>query len=616
MNTFLYISALVEPVFYKLVYMSIVASIIGIVIFAITRIFKNKLSPKWVSRIWLLFIICLIIPISFKSPFSIYNAISKDLETTFSNINIAQDSFLLQGQLEGMDDVFNTYLEGEINAEKVTEQEAEQISKNYEEKYNEYAKSYSSKKFINFLPVIWATIVLIIIILYIIVYFNFISKLKKSCKEDERLNSILNNCKNEMNIKKKMKIFYQDVIDMPSIFGLFKIKILINNSSNQLTDKELSYIVKHELAHYKRKDNWLNFLISILRCIYIFNPIVFFCLRKVKKDLELATDELAMKNSSNEEQKEYLKTLVILSKNKPVKFLVQALCLSDEKKNLERRIDSLKLFDKFKKNSKRIAIVSILLVALLTITCFTRNNDYMQPKDIANFLSNKEDYDFSNCFIEEVEKLEDDSISSYIEIYKYNEKMKVVEKYTEDNGIPTTTTSYYNVSDRDFLIIEDDVGRKEVKYFNYGFDFDNIENKTKILKESLKNNLNIFGIGKYTYENIQNIDGEDCFKIVDEGIKFFNLNEDLELGLQPAINETYISINTGLIKKEVDNYKIMNMSQYCSTEYYYDFGNITDEDFAIPDLSEYTDTTTNWLTYPLDFYETKEQILECSENTR
>lgn len=611
MNYLLFISAVVEPIFYKLVYMSIVASIIGIVIFAVTRIFKNKFSPKWVSRIWLLFIFCLIVPIQFKSPFSIYNALPEDLGITFKNVNIAQDSFWMQSQLEGIDEIFNTYLNGELNAEKITEQEAEEITKNFEEDYNDYSKTYSNKKLINFLPLIWILIVLVLAVLYIIIYFSFVTKLKKSYKYDERLNRILDKCKNEMNIKRKIRIFYQDAIDMPSIFGLFKIKILINSDSEKLTDKELSYIVKHELAHYKRKDNWLNFLISILRCIYIFNPIVFFCLRKVKKDLELATDELAMKSSSTEEQQEYLKTLVILSENKPAKFLVQTLCLSDEKKNLERRIDSLKLFDKFKKNSKRIAIVSIAFVAILTVTCFTRNEEYMKKEDIEKFLSTKEDYDFSNYYIKEIVKLRDGTIDYISETYKYGNKVKVVRKYTEDNGVPTTITNYYNVADKNFEIIEDEFGKKEIKYSNNEF-YADIENQNANLKESLKN---YSSMDKYIYEGIQNIDGEDCFVLRAEGLHLSNFNEKLKLEIRPFIEELYISTSTGLIKKIVTDYKVFLIDAYAYSQYSYKFGNIKDEDFIIPDLSEYKDTTTDFYTKTIDFYELKDKILQNSQNS-
>ncbi len=609
MRTFLYVSVFIEQIFYRLLYMSIVASIIGVIIFIITRFLKNKISPKWISRIWLLFIISLIIPIQFKSPFSIYNIIPKDLDSTINNVTSARDSFLIQPQLDNIDNTFNIYLNGKINAKEITKEEANEITKTFEKDYEKFYETYSYKNLVNFIPLVWLILVLGIVLVYIIIYISFVFKINKTCKEDERLNSILDKCKTEMNIKRKIKIFYQDVIDMPSIFGLFKIKILINNDSKKLDDKELTYIIKHELAHYKRKDNWLNFWISILRCVYIFNPIVFFCLRKVKKDLELATDEVATRDFSADEQKEYLKTLVILSENKPVKFLVQTLCLSDEKKNLERRIDTLKLFEKFKKNSKQIAIVSIVICCILIVTCFTKGKNYINKNDIRNMLASVEEPNFSNCYIKEIERSKDGSIKSQREIYRYDDKIKVIKKYKEDNGVLTTQTNYYNISENNFFTIEDELGRKEIQIYNDEY-YETIEDENKSLKRRMTNNFY-----KCRYDYIPNVDGEDCYVIKEEGLKFISFNENLKLGIKPFINEIYISSNTGLIKKETYEYSAMRMSNYSSIEYFYEFGNVTEEDFKF-DISGYTDSKSDYYTFFIDFYEVKNQILQSNDNKK
>ncbi len=71
---------ILEPIFYEIVYMSIIASVIGILILIIRKLFKKQISSKWISRIWIIFIISLTIPIQIKSNVSIYNAIPINLE--------------------------------------------------------------------------------------------------------------------------------------------------------------------------------------------------------------------------------------------------------------------------------------------------------------------------------------------------------------------------------------------------------------------------------------------------------------------------------------------------------------------------------------------------------
>lgn len=618
MKYFLFISAAVETVFYKLMYLSIVASIIGIIIFAVTRIFKNKFSPKWVSRLWLFFIISLLIPMQFKSVVSIYNIFPEDLGITFNNITKSQEAYREKEALEELPHALDTFLKGDIDTGKLNEKEAQSVKQKFDEDFEKIANPSLKEKVISLLPAIWICVLLILTTSYIMVYINFILKIKKAEKQDERLNQILENCKKEMNIKRKIKIIYQNVINMPSIFGLFRIKILINEDAKKLTDKELSYIIKHELAHYKRRDNWLNFLITIFRNVYIFNPIIFILLGKVKKDLELATDELAMKKSSNEEQKEYLKTLVILSEKSSDKFLVQALCLSDEKKNLERRIDSLKLFDVFKKKSKLIAFLSIIIVLILIMTCFSRNDTYMTPQDLGNFLSSKNNYNKTNYLVKETSFSKDGNIIGTSLIYRKDNKFKIINNCTDEKGILTTTTLYDNLADesKKLYTSENELGEKIMCVPEWGaIQPSNVDNTNFI--NSLKDAKSYFGF-HYHYYNIEKINNRECYTISKTFETTSYITEEYTLGHGKIEDKFWIDVETGLIMKEeyanYENNKKINLGS--CTEYEYEFGTVTDEDIALPDLSEFKEGPLDYYVGTLDFYTEKEKIFNNTENSK
>ena len=78
------------PIFYDIMYMSLIATVVGIVILIIKKLFKAKLSPKIYSIFWLVFIVLLAVPIKFESSFSIYNAIPIDIGN-ISNISYRND---------------------------------------------------------------------------------------------------------------------------------------------------------------------------------------------------------------------------------------------------------------------------------------------------------------------------------------------------------------------------------------------------------------------------------------------------------------------------------------------------------------------------------------------
>lgn len=603
MKYFLYISSIFEEIFYKLVYMSIIASVIGLIIFGITRIFKNKISPKWVSRIWLLFIIALIVPLQFKSHFSIYNLFSEDIGSQFTSIHHAQTSYHTTSSHDFSND-FQYNIAQKLENNKIQENDVESIKENFENDMAKMEKDISISNPKNLLPVVWLIISQTLVILYIVVYINFILNLNKHSRKDERLNEILKSCKQEMNIKRKITILYQNIINMPSIFGIFKIKILINNDAESLSDKELSYIIKHELAHYKRKDNILNLLITIFRCIYFFNPVVFFLLKKVKKDLELATDELAMKKTNKEEQKDYLKTLVVLSERKADKFLIQTLCLSDEKKNLERRIDSLKLFESFKKNSKKISILSIGFLLLLIVTCFSKSSDYIYSSEMKKIVENQKNINPDNYYIKIASDYDEQ------EIYVKGNNIKTISKYKDNSyGEETSnsdlikSTSYSTNKGIDEIDFWETRGGEKT--------YINISNSSETNYLNYISQRLIFNLEgnsrNYFYKGIEKINGKDCYVVTFKDYDYYRFN-DSRIEKVKQEDTFWIEVDTGLILKE-------DFFGFNNELYYYEFGNVKDEDFEGLDRSEYIYNLA-FNSKIIDFYEIKEKILKNNSNTQ
>lgn len=398
MKSLIYMSYKLEPIFYKVVSMAIVASLIGIMILIIKQVLKKKISPKWISRIWLVFIISLIIPIGIKTNFSIYNLIPNNLE------NIEQTSFSKDKYYE-IDEV-EYFKENLIVETEIMETSSIPIEDTETLKINKDNLKYSIKEF---LPILWFAIGTAMLISYILVYISFEFKLSKfTTIQDVILNDILLKAKEKIGVKKKIKLINQNIINMPSLFGVFNVRILLNKEILAKSDKEIEHIFLHELAHYKRKDNILNIIITILKCVYFWNPIIWMILNEIKKDMELGADELAILKETKEEQKEYCKTLVKISVLNPDLFLIQTMCLSENKKILERRIEMMKLSEKFKNKKGVIAIISVLIIILLIAIFYTRGNNSMTYEDMINLMNSRDKY--NNVYYEvEIESNKDDN---------------------------------------------------------------------------------------------------------------------------------------------------------------------------------------------------------------
>jgi len=393
---------------------------------------------------------------------------------------------------------------------------------------------------------------------------------------------------------------------MPSIFGIFNIRILINDELLKLSNKEIEYVLMHEISHYKRKDNLLNILITLLRIIYIFNPIVFIVLNKVKKDLELATDENAMIFNDKEEQKEYCKTLLKLATLNSDKFLVQTLCLTDEKKNLERRIDSAKLMNKFKENKKQIALISLILIVFIILVLFTRNSEYMSRRDIIKLIGKNENLD--NCVTEISEKyyfkempsgkIIDETLNKYY-IYR-NSNGKLIDREIFDNKFKNYT--YIDYENAEEINIDE---QQKIMYMQNDISDDYMNYFTSI-KELLKDRNN-----SYKYCGKEKLDEKSAY-IIELTYKIDSFEEG-RVVLERSKEKFGVNAENGLVLKisQTFDYPTQNQIVDRIAEFNYDFNSKRLEDVKKPNIYDYKDYKTSF-----PFMEFEEVINLVKQNVK
>ena len=89
---------------------------------------------------------------------------------------------------------------------------------------------------------------------------------------NEQILELFRNIKSEMNIKKQIDLKICPVIGSPMLFGLFAPRILLPKTD--LAKDDLSFILKHELVHCKRKDLLYKWFMLTATAIHWFNPVI------------------------------------------------------------------------------------------------------------------------------------------------------------------------------------------------------------------------------------------------------------------------------------------------------------------------------------------------------
>lgn len=408
-----------EGLFSVILKTSIYGTVVGLVILIIRGILKNKLNAKYLYIIWFVLILKLVVPFGPGSTISLFNVVPEIPEKSVQQM----------------------YYDAERVHEISTAAENPMV---YEmPSPGQETGNKSGNMVENTVPYLWAVGALAMLSWIIFTYFLFSRKLQKSpAFKDERLNNIFESCKSKMGITRNIDIVLEDSIGTPSLFGIVRPKILLPPSVLGLKDAELQYILLHEMAHYKHCDVPVNYLLLMLQTVHWFNPVMWYCFRKMRQDMELATDERVLSVLENHEHKAYGRALIaVLEGFTPPKLVPRLLGMVDDKKSIARRINMIAFF---KKPKIMWSIIAVAVTLALGAVCLTSaaGKQGSNPEAVNNYDAEVL-YKYKSLYIGDASNV--GSLTSRLPLGQYKKGMSLK---TKDKPYGLTVT--YTIPEEEF----------------------------------------------------------------------------------------------------------------------------------------------------------------------
>ena len=149
-------------------------------------------------------------------------------------------------------------------------------------------------------------------------------------------------------------------LDNAFLIGLFRPEIYLPAN---LTAKERELIVAHEKTHIAHGDNWWKLLSYLCLCLHWYNPIIWLGFHFFNKDIEIACDEMVVRDLNVEARKAYSMALLNFSKRSYVPYPPSS---AFGKVNLKRRLQHIL---SYKKPGIWISAAAVLLAVVIAI-CF------------------------------------------------------------------------------------------------------------------------------------------------------------------------------------------------------------------------------------------------------
>ena len=94
----------------------------------------------------------------------------------------------------------------------------------------------------------------------------------------------------------------------PMLAGLFRPVLLLPEGEQE--PEALRCALLHELTHYRRRDIWLKTLALWVNLVHWFNPVMWYMVRLVERDTELACDEAVLRLLPPQEHAAYGRTIL------------------------------------------------------------------------------------------------------------------------------------------------------------------------------------------------------------------------------------------------------------------------------------------------------------------
>lgn len=332
---------MIEYVFGRIFILSVTGTLLSLFLLLIRPITKKAFSSRWHYYTYVLAMLVFLIPLSIRIPESV-------TENESGLIHSANNEVLQKENDAGIIVITraDSYTSDVADIENPTK---DKESLDFESVFMQISK---------YAFYIWLFGTVLYLSFSVISHFVFVKKAMSFSTED--IKGIYAESPG-----KSIKVIKTDYVSSPVLVGILKARLFIPNG--EFSGETLDNIMLHEYVHVKRNDIAVKWLCLISKSVHWFNPFVHILSHFIETECEISCDMAATRHLDNDGIKNYCETILslITAKNK---ISSTVLCAGGTKKTLERRFKAI--MEK-KKTSKKIAVISVIIAATITLGAVT-----------------------------------------------------------------------------------------------------------------------------------------------------------------------------------------------------------------------------------------------------
>ena len=195
-----------------------------------------------------------------------------------------------------------------------------------------------------------------------------LNAIKKSALplQNKDVRILYQNCLREMKIKRNIPVYSTAFLKSPVIVGLLNPRIYLPiHLISDFNATDMRYMLLHELQHYRHKDALASYLMNFFGILYWCNPCVWYALKEMRNEREVACDTSVLKLLDEGDYENYGNTLINFAEKVSLTPFPFAAGISGSMKQMQQRIANISSYKKpsvFRKLKGFTAFVTIGVV--------------------------------------------------------------------------------------------------------------------------------------------------------------------------------------------------------------------------------------------------------------
>ncbi|MFW5668843.1 MAG: BlaR1 family beta-lactam sensor/signal transducer, partial [Acetivibrio ethanolgignens] len=186
--------------------------------------------------------------------------------------------------------------------------------------------------------------------------------------QNPEVRRLYNRCLNEMKITRNIPVYSTAFLKSPIIVGFLKPCIYLPiHLISDYHESDMRYMLLHELQHYRHKDAIANYLMNFAGVLYWFNPFVWYSLKEMKNDREVACDTSVLKLLDEDDYKDYGNTLINFAEKVSLTPFPFATGISGSMKQMQKRVINIANYHPASFRKKLHSTLAYIMIAIFLL---------------------------------------------------------------------------------------------------------------------------------------------------------------------------------------------------------------------------------------------------------